>query len=53
MPDWPLPARAGVLDGLREAIVATDEQGVIHYVNVAAERAPGLAARLARRAARS
>ncbi len=41
MPDWPLPAVRRVLDGLSEAIVATDEQGVIHYANVTAEQLLG------------
>ncbi|MGD0747967.1 MAG: SpoIIE family protein phosphatase [Acidimicrobiales bacterium] len=40
-PDWPLPAVRAVLDGLSEAIVATDEQGVIHYANATAEHLMG------------
>ena len=34
---WPVPGVRVVLDGLRDAVVATDEQGVIRYVNKAAE----------------
>jgi PAS domain S-box-containing protein len=40
-PDWPLPAVRAVLDGLSEAIVATDDEGVIHYANVKAEQLLG------------
>ena len=40
-PTWPLPAVRAVLDGLSEAIVATDEQGIIHYANVTAEELMG------------
>jgi PAS domain S-box-containing protein len=38
---WPLPAVRAVLDGLREAIVAMDIHGVIHYANIAAEEMIG------------
>ena len=38
---WPLPGVRAVLDGLREAIVATDIHGVIHYANIAAEEMIG------------
>jgi PAS domain S-box-containing protein len=34
---WPVQGVRVVLDGLRDAVVATDDQGVIRYVNVAAE----------------
>ncbi len=34
---WPVPGVRVVLDGLRDAVVATDDQGVIRYVNAAAE----------------
>ena len=34
---WPVPGVRVVLDGLRDAVVATDDQGVIRYVNKAAE----------------
>ena len=37
MPAWPVPGVRAVLDGLRDAVVATDEQGEIRYVNTAAE----------------
>ena len=40
-PDWPLPAVRAVLDGLGEAIIATDEHGLIHYANVTAEELMG------------
>jgi PAS domain S-box-containing protein len=40
-PNWPLPAVRAVLDGLNEAIVATDDQGVIHYANATAEQLTG------------
>ncbi len=40
-PSWPLPAVQAVLDGLSEAIVATDDQGVIHYANATAEQLMG------------
>jgi PAS domain S-box-containing protein len=38
---WPLPAVRAVLDGLREAIVAMDIHGEIHYANIAAEEMIG------------
>jgi PAS domain S-box-containing protein len=38
---WPLPGVRAVLDGLREAIVAIDVHGVIHYANIAAEEMIG------------
>ncbi len=34
---WPSPSVRAVLDGLRDAVVATDVDGEIHYVNPAAE----------------
>jgi PAS domain S-box-containing protein len=34
---WPVQGVRVVLDGLRDAVVATDDQGVIRYVNAAAE----------------
>ena len=34
---WPVQGVRVVLDGLRDAVVATDDQGVIRYVNLAAE----------------
>ena len=34
---WPVQGVRVVLDGLRDAVVATDDQGVIRYVNTAAE----------------
>ncbi len=34
---WPLPGVRAVLDGLADGVVASDEHGVIHYANVAAE----------------
>jgi PAS domain S-box-containing protein len=40
-PAWPVPGVRAVLDGLRDAVVATDEQGVIRYVNAAAEELMG------------
>jgi PAS domain S-box-containing protein len=36
-PGWPVPGVRVVLDGLRDAVVATDEEGTIRYVNNAAE----------------
>ncbi len=36
-PPWPVPGVRVVLDGLRDAVVATDEEGQIRYVNHAAE----------------
>jgi PAS domain S-box-containing protein len=36
-PAWPVPGVRVVLDGLRDAVVATDEGGTIRYVNTAAE----------------
>ena len=36
-PAWPVPGVRAVLDGLRDAVVATDERGQIRYVNTAAE----------------
>ncbi len=36
-PAWPVKGVRTVLDGLRDAVVATDEQGVIRYVNISAE----------------
>jgi PAS domain S-box-containing protein len=38
---WPTPSVRAVLDGLRDAVVATDEDGEIHYVNRAAEELMG------------
>ncbi|HEX3334016.1 MAG TPA: SpoIIE family protein phosphatase [Acidimicrobiales bacterium] len=38
---WPIPPVRAVLDGLRDAIVAADVHGVIHYANVAAEELLG------------
>ncbi|HEY1652433.1 MAG TPA: SpoIIE family protein phosphatase [Acidimicrobiales bacterium] len=38
---WPLPGVRAVLDGLGDAVVASDEHGVIHYANVAAEELTG------------
>ncbi len=38
---WPTPSVRAVLDGLRDAVVATDENGEIHYVNGAAEALMG------------
>ena len=40
-PAWPVPGVRVVLDGLRDAVVATDEQGQIRYVNKAAEELLG------------
>ena len=40
-PNWPVPGVRAVLDGLRDAIIATDERGLIHYANVAAEELLG------------
>ena len=37
VPAWPVPGVRAVLDGLRDAVVATDERGQIRYVNTAAE----------------
>ncbi len=34
---WPVQGVRVVLDGLRDAVVATDDKGVIRYVNTAAE----------------
>ena len=34
---WPVPGVRAVLDCLNDGVVATDERGVIHYANVAAE----------------
>ena len=34
---WPIPGVRSVLDCLNDGVVATDEHGVIHYANVAAE----------------
>jgi PAS domain S-box-containing protein len=34
---WPVPGVRAVLDGLRDGVVASDEHGVIHYANEAAE----------------
>jgi len=39
--EWPSPSVRAVLDGLRDAVVATDEFGEIHYVNTAAETLMG------------
>jgi PAS domain S-box-containing protein len=36
-PTWPVKGVRAVLDGLSDAVVATDERGIIHYANVAAE----------------
>ncbi|HEY4701379.1 MAG TPA: ATP-binding protein, partial [Streptosporangiaceae bacterium] len=36
-PAWPVPGVRVVLDGLRDAVVATDDQGTIRYVNRSAE----------------
>ena len=36
-PAWPVPGVRAVLDGLRDAVVATDEQGRIRYANTAAD----------------
>ena len=36
-PAWPVPGVRVVLDGLRDAVVATDDEGTIRYVNKAAE----------------
>jgi PAS domain S-box-containing protein len=40
-PSLPIPGVRAVLDGLHDAIVATDERGVIRYANVAAEELLG------------
>ncbi len=40
-PAWPVQGVRAVLDGLRDAVVATDEGGVIRYVNAAAEELMG------------
>jgi PAS domain S-box-containing protein len=37
LPTWPVKGVRAVLDGLSDAVVATDERGLIHYANVAAE----------------
>ncbi len=34
---WPIPGVRSLLDCLNDGVIATDEQGVIHYANVAAE----------------
>jgi PAS domain S-box-containing protein len=39
--EWPPPSVRAVLDGLRDAVVATDEGGEILYVNTAAEALMG------------
>ena len=49
---WPVPGVRAVLDGLRDAVVATDEQGQIRYVNDAAEELLGWPPRHAGRAGR-
>ncbi|HWD55423.1 MAG TPA: SpoIIE family protein phosphatase [Acidimicrobiales bacterium] len=38
---WPVPGVRAVLDGLRDGVVASDEHGVIHYANAAAEELMG------------
>ena len=38
---WPIPGVRAVLDGLADGVVASDEHGVIHYANVAAEELMG------------
>jgi PAS domain S-box-containing protein len=38
---WPVPGVRVVLDGLRDAVVATDDQGTIRYVNRSAEELLG------------
>lgn len=40
-PGWPVPGVRAVLDGLRDAVVATDQGGEIRYVNKAAEQLLG------------
>ena len=40
-PGWPVPGVRAVLDGLRDAVVATDQGGEIRYVNTAAEQLLG------------
>ena len=40
-PAWPVKGVRTVLDGLRDAVVVTDEQGVIRYVNTAADELLG------------
>ncbi len=40
-PPWPVPGVRVVLDGLRDAVVATDGEGTIRYVNRAAEELLG------------
>jgi PAS domain S-box-containing protein len=40
-PAWPVQGVRVVLDGLRDAVVATDDAGTIHYVNRAAEELLG------------
>ncbi len=40
-PSWPVPGVRAVLHGLRDAVVATDQGGVIRYVNAAAEELLG------------
>lgn len=37
-PSWPVPGVKAVMDGLHDAIVATDGAGVIRYINPAAEQ---------------
>ncbi|HVT42069.1 MAG TPA: GAF domain-containing protein, partial [Acidimicrobiales bacterium] len=38
---WPAPGVRAVLDGLRDAVIATDVHGEIHYANAAAEELTG------------
>jgi PAS domain S-box-containing protein len=40
-PSWSEPGMLTVLGGLRDAVVATDEHGQIHYANTAAEELMG------------
>jgi PAS domain S-box-containing protein len=40
-PAWPVPGVRMVLDGLRDAVVATDDKGTIRYVNRSAEELLG------------
>jgi PAS domain S-box-containing protein len=40
-PPWPVPGVRIVLEGLRDAVVATDQDGQIRYVNTAAENLLG------------
>ena len=44
-PAWPVQGVRVVLDGLRDAVVATDDQGVIRYVNRCGRGPAGLAPR--------